>query len=278
MFDLRTPIDEVTLAFLDVETTGLHPDLGDRVCEIAILRCQSDDPIDAVEQLINPQRRMGAGAQAVNGLSDEDLDDAPTFAQVADRVLSILEGAVVVGHNAPFDLGFLATELGRMGMQQDTPLALDTLRLARYTYRLRSYALHRLAMALGVDMAGAAHRAMHDVLLTRSVFARLQDALYAQGIRTLGDYVRAQGGYIEPPTAPVYDLPPLIQQALQENLPLRLRYVSEQGIVTVRMVRPLAISLRGGHISLVAHCYLRDAHRHFRIDRIVDLELVQGLG
>jgi len=44
------------------------------------------------------------------------------------------------------------------------------------------------------------------------------------------------------------------------------------------MVRPLAISLRGGHVSLVAHCYLRDAHRHFRLDRIVDIELVQEFG
>jgi len=275
MIDLRTPIDDVPLAFLDVETTGLHPGLGDRVCEIAILRCQCDEPVDAIEQLINPQRRIGAGAAAVNGLSDEELVDAPLFAQVAGRVLSILEGAVLVGHNTPFDLGFLATELGRMGIRQPEPVALDTLRLAKYSYRLPSYALHRVATALSVDIAGQAHRAMHDVLLTRAVFARLQDYLYAQGVRTLGDFVRAQGGHITAPLAPVYDLPPLIQQALQENLPLRLRYLSEQGVETVRLVRPLAISLRGGHVSLVAHCYLRDAHRSFRLDRVVEMELVR---
>ena len=277
MIDLSTPIDDVPLAYLDVETTGLNPSLGDRVCEIAILRCQCDEPIDAVEQLINPQRRIGAGAAAVNGLSDEDLADAPPFAQVAQRVLAVIDGAVLVGHNTPFDLGFLATELGRMGIKHVEPLALDTLRLAKYTYRLPSYALHRLATALGVDIAGQAHRAMHDVLLTRNVFTRLQDHLYRQGIRTLGDFVRAQGGHIAAPVAPVYDLPPLIQQALQENLMLRLRYISEQGVETERVVRPLAISLRGGQVSLAAHCYLRDAHRHFRLDRIVDLELVQEL-
>jgi len=141
---------------------------------------------------------MGAGAQAVNGLADEDLVDAPLFAQVADRVLAILDGAVLVGHNTPFDLGFLAAELGRLGIRQAEPVALDTLRLAKYSYRLPSYALHRLAAALGVDIAGQAHRAMHDVLLTRTVFSQLQDFLYTQGIRTLGDYVRAQGGHIAP--------------------------------------------------------------------------------
>jgi DNA polymerase-3 subunit epsilon len=275
MIDLRTPIDEVALAFLDVETTGLNPGMGDRVCEIAILRCQGDDVIDAIEQLINPQRRMGAGALAVHGLDDQVLAAAPPFVQVVDRILDALEGAVLVGHNTPFDLGFLATELGRIGIKQPRPVALDTLRLARYSYRLSSYALHRVATALGIDVAGRAHRAMHDVLLTRTVFSRLQTDLYPLGIRTLGDYVRAQGGHLELPAAPVFDVPPLIQQALQDSLILRVHYLSEQGVETVRLVRPLAISLRGGRPSLVAHCYLRDARRNFRLDRILDLELVQ---
>jgi len=274
MFDLGSPLDEVALAFLDVETTGLNATLGDRVCEIAILRCEGEDVVDAIEQLINPQRRMGAGALAVHGLSDELLATAPPFAQVADRVLDMIDGAVLVGHNTPFDLGFLTTELGRLGITQPQIVALDTLRLARYCLRLPSYSLHRVAGALGVEVAGKAHRAMHDVLLTRGVFSCLQDTLCSMGICTLGEFVRAQGGHIEAPPAPVYDLPPLIQQALQSNLPLRLCYVSEEGVETVRMVRPLAITQRGGHISLVAHCYLRDAQRCFRLDRILDMELM----
>ena len=278
MADLLVPIDEAPLAFLDVETTGLHPEFGDRVCEIAILRCQGSEVVDVLQQLVNPQRHMGAGAWAVHGLSDDMLADAPPFCQIAASVLALLEGTILVGHNTVFDLRFLAAELGRVGLPVRPLVTLDTLRLARYCYHLPSYALARVASVLGVEVVGQTHRAMHDVLLTRGVFARLVDELYPLGIRSVDDYVRAQGGQIACVPAPVYDVPPLIEQALQDNVPLRLRYISEQGQETVRMVRAIGISLRGGSMSLVAHCYLRDALRHFRVDRIAEMELVQELG
>jgi len=275
MLDLTLSLDDVPLAFLDVETTGLAPNYGDRVCEVAILRCRGEEVLDSLQQLINPQRPMGAGAFAVHGIADEMLRDAPPFEQVAEDVLELVEGAVLVGHNTPFDLGFLAEELGRLGLSLPPFVALDTLRLARHAYRLRSYSLGSVAEALGVDVRGHAHRAMSDVLLTRAVFQRLVDDLWREGFRTINDLLRAQGGMIEFARAPTLDIPPLIQEALRERLLLRLRYLAENGVETDRLVRPITVSDRGGTISLVAHCYLRDALRAFRLDRILEMDLVK---
>ena len=275
MLDLELSIDDAPLAFLDVETTGLSPNYGDRVCEVAILRCQGEEVLDSLQQLVNPQRPMGAGAFAVHGITEEMLRDAPPFAQVAEDVLELLEGAVLVGHNTPFDLGFMAEELGRLGLSLPPLVALDTLRLARRLYRLGSYSLGPVAEALGVDVRGHAHRAMNDVLLTRAVFQRLVDDLWREGLRTVNDLLRAQGGMLEFARAPTLDIPPLIQEALRERLLLHLRYLAENGVETDRLVRPITVSDRGGTISLVAHCYLRDALRAFRLDRILEMDLVK---
>lgn len=278
MDPLSQTIDDVPLAFLDVETTGLAPYQGDRVCEIAILRCRYGEPEDALQQLIDPQRPIGAGAFAVNGITEDMLRGAPTFAQIADQVMSILEGAVAVCHNARFDLGFVSNEFALLGGQLPAVPALDTLRLAKSMLLLRSYSLGRLAEALEVFVDGRAHRAMVDVLLTRGVFERLTDALWSRGIRTLGDILALQGGSAEVEPRLTVDVPPVILEALRGEWLMRLRYQAPGAPETERLVRPLAVLDRGGFPSLVAHCYLRDARRHFRLDRILAMELVRDSG
>ncbi|MFH1086494.1 MAG: exonuclease domain-containing protein [Chloroflexota bacterium] len=274
MPDLHAAVADLPLAFVDVETTGLSPRYGDRVCEIAVLRVEGDEPADALQQLINPLRPISPGAQAVNGISAEMLRDAPIFHDVADRLLALCEGAVLVAHNAPFDLSFLTAEFAYAGLRAPDWITLDTLSLARGLLDVPSYSLGALAQALDVRVHGRAHRAMVDVLLTRGVFARLAQALDARGALTLGDYLRAQGGRIALPGAPAVDLPPAIERGLREGCLLWLRYVAEDGVESRRFVRPLAVQPQGGHWVLVAHCTLRDARRHFRLDRILEADVM----
>lgn len=277
MVDLSARIDQVPLAYVDVETTGLSPRGGDRVCEVAILRCQGGQVLDAVQQLVNPQRPMGAGAYAVHGISDDMLRDAPTFDAVADDVLELFDGAVLVGHNTPFDLGFIAAELGLLHQPLPPYVALDTLRLARRHVSSPSYSLGVLAATLGVDVGGQAHRAMVDVLTTRAVLQRLVEALWPTGVRTVEQFVAAQGGPVSlEQRRPVADVPPLILDALRRHRPLVLRYRSERGEITERIVQPLGVTDRGGYVALVAHCHLRNAQRSFRLDRILAMDLVES--
>lgn len=271
-------IDQVPLAYMDVETTGLSPQGGDRVCEVAILRCQGGQVQDALQQLVNPQRPVGAGAYAVHGISDDMLRDAPTFDAVADDVLELFHGAVLVGHNTPFDLGFLAAEFALLGISLPPFVALDTLRLARRHVFSPSYSLDVLAASLGVEVGGRAHRAMADVLTTRAVLQRLVEGLWPMGVRTVEEYVAAQGGPVGlEQRRPMVDVPPPILDALRRRRPLFLRYRSERGEITERIVQPLGVTDRGGYAVLVAHCHLRGAQRSFRFDRIVEMDIIESV-
>ncbi len=157
-----------TLAFLDVETTGLSPWFGDRICEIAILRCEGEAILDTFDTLVNPERPLSPGAARVNGLTEIDLADAPLFAEIATQVSLWLEDAVIVCHNAPFDLAFVSSELNRLGQSLPPVEVIDTLQLARDHFNFPSNSLQAIADALNIDRSGA-HRALADTLTTRAV-------------------------------------------------------------------------------------------------------------
>lgn len=277
MTDLHTRLDDLTLAVFDVETTGLHPNWGDRVCEVGILRCQGDAILEAYQTLVNPQRSVSRGAFGVHHIPDDELMRAPLFAEVADEVLARLEGAIFVAHNAPFDLVFLASELAHIGLPMPQLIALDTLRLAQALYPFGSHSLGNLCHYLGIDLEAGEHRALADTFLTWQLFQRLTDALWRRGVRTLGEALLLQGGAIRYERPEPLDIPEPIREALRNRWHLHLLYRSESGQVTERLVRPLEVARRGDVIVLVAHCLLRDAQRTFRLDRILRLDLVESL-
>jgi DNA polymerase III epsilon subunit family exonuclease len=280
---LPLPIDELPLAFLDVETTGLDPSRGHRICEIAIVRCLGLRPLLTWSTLVDPGRPLDPGAQAVNGITAEMLRGQPRFAGVAPDIAALLDTVVVVGHNTPFDLGFLHAELARLGADLPSFVALDTLRLARALYRARRYGLDALVAALGVAQGIQAHRAAGDALRTHAVFQRIVVDLTQLGAESLEDYLQAQGGplFWAPSPAPIPpppvegDLPSLIAAALQGHYLLRLRYRDVRGGESDRVVRPIRLIDHQGTLTLEAYCHLRDALRTFHLERILEMELVR---
>ena len=152
-------------AVLDVETTGLSPEVGDRVVEIAILRLRPDGVVtDEFTTLVNPQRDVGPSW--VHGLLPDDVATAPTFHEIAGDVLARLRGMIVVAHNTAFDLGFLSAELTAEGVFLPVLPSLCTLKLS---YRLHPTLLnHKLTTcceAAGVEETGS-HSAMNDARIT----------------------------------------------------------------------------------------------------------------
>ena len=157
MFAPETPIEDVPLAVVDVETTGLDPQTGDRVCEIAVLRVDPGEEPRLWVSLVNPERPIGAGAQAVNGIADEDVADAPLFGTLIAEINAGLDGTVLVAHNVPFDVGFLRAEVSpRRACGSPTVPTLDTLELARRCFRFRRNGLGDVAWQLGVSPPGLA--------------------------------------------------------------------------------------------------------------------------
>jgi DNA polymerase-3 subunit epsilon len=256
-----------TLAFLDVETTGLSPWFGDRICEIAILRCRGDVILESFDTLVNPQRPISPGAARVNGLTEADLADAPLFAKIADQVKPLLEEAIIVCHNAPFDLGFVSSEFNRLDWKLPPLEVIDTLLLAREHFDFYSNSLQAIADHLMIDRS-AAHRALADALTTRDVLEHFLVKLKRLPLDELVDV------YYPPVTAPVaLDLPPLIQEALDSKKSLLIRYVDKKGRETQRWITPKQILALDDYIYVSAHCHLRGEDRSFRLDRIADMKL-----
>ncbi len=270
--DIHTrTLDAVTFTVLDVETTGLNPHFGDRVCEIALLRCQAGRELGRYHSLVNPMRSISPGAFAVNRIRDEDLIDAPLFGDIAPVVLEMLGDSVIVAHNAPFDLGFLASELNICRLPFIDNPVVDTLSLARRWYSFPSNSLPIVAYYLGVDTWGE-HRALADVLTTKQVLDRFLSDLADRGVATLGHLIEAQGGqmrlWLQEEMVP---LPPQIEEALRTEGQLELRYVSASGEETQRVVSPLQVTAYAGYLYLIAFCHLRNEQRTFRLDRIVEM-------
>ena len=101
---------------LDTETTGLEPSQGHRIIEIGCVELVNRKLTGRhYHQYINPEREVDAGAMEVHGISNEFLVDKPTFAQIADDFLAYVDGAELIIHNAPFDVGFINSEFRLLG-------------------------------------------------------------------------------------------------------------------------------------------------------------------
>lgn len=270
----NAPLEEVTFVALDVETTGLNPYLGDRICEIALLKFRERQTLASFNTLINPGRPISPGAQAVNGISDEMVAYAPRFDQVVDQVQELLAEGVILAHNAPFDLSFLAVQLRALGLPPlDNPVV-DTLTLAKRCYRFPSNSLESIAIALKVDTSGQ-HRALGDARMAQEIFGRFLEDFRRWGVKTLGDLLDLQGGLISFPAVREVVLPPEIDEIIRSGKKLLIRYLSTTGQETVRVVEPLEVNAFMDNLYLIAFCHLRQEQRTFRLDRILEMRPVE---
>ncbi|HEY5182973.1 MAG TPA: DEAD/DEAH box helicase [Dermatophilaceae bacterium] len=154
----RPELGRTPFAVLDVETTGFSPGLGDRVVEIAVVRTAPDGTVlDSWTTLLNPGRDVGP--TRVHGIRGADVFDAPRFLDVAGDLAARLDGAVVVAHNARFDLGFLTAEYARLGA---TAPAWPTLCTLGLSYRLGLLGGGSLDACLAAE--GLAHKDKHSAL------------------------------------------------------------------------------------------------------------------
>lgn len=177
-------ICDTTFAFVDTETTGLSPAAGARLCEIAIVKSKNFERTDSFASLLNPGCFMGQEVINIHGITNEMTRSAPTFADVAPQVLTMLEDAVLVCHNAEFDVPFLQAELRRCGLRLPPLIIMDTLKLARKNGNFKRNRLGAIAEELGLSNEGW-HRAMADALMTEKIFHHFVRRFAECGIETL---------------------------------------------------------------------------------------------
>jgi DNA polymerase-3 subunit epsilon len=157
---------------LDTETTGLEPEQGHRIIEIGCVELLERRLTgNNFHVFLQPDREIDAAAIEVHGISNEFLADKPRFADIAADLLAYLEGAELVIHNAPFDIGFLDAELTRLqglGVVEEHCSVLDTLVLARRKHPGQRNSLDALCGRYDVDNS---RRDKHGALLDAEILA-----------------------------------------------------------------------------------------------------------
>ena len=164
--------------FLDTETTGLSAKDGDRIVEIACIETKDLIPTNRVfHKIINPQKKVSSEALKVHGFSDDFLKTKEKFDEVVEDFLEFIKNKKLIIHNAPFDIGFLNSELRRVNKKiLDLKNVEDSLTLARSKFPASSNSLDNLCKRFNIDLSKRTkHNALLDCELLREVYINLVD-------------------------------------------------------------------------------------------------------
>jgi len=185
---LHRSIDDAVFTFIDVETTGLSPRTS-RVCEVALVAFQGNCRVSHFSSLVNPGLPIPPETSKIHGITDDMVRNSPAFPALIPRLITLLEGSVIVAHNAEFDLSFIEMEFIRAGLKLPELPVIDTLRIAR---RLGTFTNNRLGtIAKELDISAENwHRALSDVEMTRKIFEHFMLVFRKEGAVTVADVLK----------------------------------------------------------------------------------------
>ncbi|MDD4912034.1 MAG: DNA polymerase III subunit epsilon [Sideroxydans sp.] len=170
---------------LDTETTGLDPKQGHRIIEVAAIELDGRKVSDRTfHRYLNPEREIDEGAAAVHGLTLERLQNEAKFAEIAPALLEFIDGAQLIIHNAPFDIGFLNAELALAGLPTLSNPVIDTLKVAKELHPGKKNNLNALCDRYFIDNS---HRTLHGALLDTELLAEVYLGMTRGQESLLGD-------------------------------------------------------------------------------------------
>lgn len=210
---------------LDTETTGLNPNQGHRLVEIAAIEL-SDRKVSerSFHRYLNPEREIDEGAASVHGLTLDRLQDEPKFIEIAPAFLEFISGAELIIHNAPFDMGFLNAELARAGLPLlDNPV-IDTLKVAKDLHPGKKNNLNALCDRYLIDNS---HRVLHGALLDTELLAEVYLAMTRGQESLLGDEAASHDDQAELASGDKVRLPVRVIQASEEELALHTQQLAD---------------------------------------------------
>ena len=168
-----TRFENVTFVVFDTETTGFSPS-KDRLVEIGAVKIRNGENLGERTWLVNPQRYIPWYVQEVHHITPEMVADKPTFAEIYPEFLEFIDGSVLIAHNAPFDIRFIAAEAERNGFPPPKNAVLDSLELFRHWYpELQSHTVSDLIDLYQLSTESLhAHRATDDSIFVYHAIQR----------------------------------------------------------------------------------------------------------
>jgi len=187
-----TQLDELTYVVFDTETTGLNAEQDD-IVQIAAVRIVNGRRIqnEVFDTLVNPGRTIPAASTKVHGITDAMVANAPDIATAVQRFHKFAQNAVLVAHNAPFDMGFLKKYEAQTGCRFSNPI-LDTVLLSAVLFGgSESHSLDALAHRLSITISEEArHTAIGDATATADAILKIIPVLKARNLNTFGDVLK----------------------------------------------------------------------------------------
>jgi DNA polymerase III subunit epsilon len=185
-------LSDLTYVVFDTETTGLLPNQGDEIVQIAAVRIVNGKRVEAevFDTLVNPGRSIPAASTEVHGITEKMVVDAPDIATAGRAFHKFAEGAVLIAHNAPFDMEFLRRHEAAIGARFDNPI-LDTVLLSAVVFgQHEEHSLDALTHRLSITIPEEArHTAIGDSVATADAFLKLLPMLQGRGLRSFGAVV-----------------------------------------------------------------------------------------
>lgn len=259
----------------DVETTGIEP--GSRMVELGAVAFDHTGAVqDRFHSMVRPGMPLPADAAAVNGITDDMLSSAPDAGEVLRRFVDwVAADAVVVAHNAAFDVGVIGWESERFGLTVPDWMVLDTLMIARVLHATPDCRLETLAHWYGLH-AGDAHRALSDADVCRQYFIEAQrhPGIRSPRLAAVPWASRCSYSY----TA---DLPPelaSLPELVAAGGDLAFVYHDTKGDITERTITPYGWARCGDSTLFHGYCHLRRERRTFNVERVVSVARWHGRG
>ncbi|MBN1444490.1 MAG: 3'-5' exonuclease [Candidatus Omnitrophica bacterium] len=164
------------LIAFDVETTGLKPLEGDRIIELALIRIRDGSVVEKIVTAVNPGINIPPEVCSIHGITDDMVKDAPPFRDIAGKIADFIRGKTLLIHNADFDISFLKKEFELCGMSCPEVKVIDTLAIAKNSFRFPGNSLSRIAVHYKIDTEGL-HRAEADAMTTYMIYRRFCEEL-----------------------------------------------------------------------------------------------------
>ncbi len=265
-----------TFVAFDTETTGLWAQ-AHRIVEIGAIRFTvSSESTEVFSTLVNPQRPMPDEVIRIHGITDEMVADAPTIDLVLPGFIEFCGDSILIAHNAPFDISFIACELERTGLQFGNNLILDTVDIYRRLYPgLPAYSLVKLARQFSLAKTQD-HRAVADAVLVLQLFQnaleRFPELNHLDDLKNTLTVLDMHDCKSAPAS-----IPPGQQDlvtACDQNRRVRIVYQGSNGSPSSRVIQPRSLHSLGNRSYVTAYCEQANAERTFRLDRIQSCKLL----